>query len=53
MSNERTLQSEDNYIDIINIEDLTLPLNDNDSIEEYTKDAFDKLLDKEEYDLNF
>ncbi|CAB4484925.1 unnamed protein product [Rhizophagus irregularis] len=63
MSTERTieirLQSEDNYIDIIDIENLTPPenllppLEDTNSIEEYTKNAFDKLLDKEEHNLNF
>ncbi|CAB4482282.1 hypothetical protein RhiirA5_408006 [Rhizophagus irregularis] len=62
MPTERTieihLQSEDNYIDIINIENLTLSenlitsLEDTNSIEEYTKNAFDKLLNIEE-DLNF
>ncbi|GBC39634.2 zinc finger BED domain-containing protein RICESLEEPER 2-like [Rhizophagus irregularis DAOM 181602=DAOM 197198] len=62
MSTERTieirLQSEDNYIDIIDIENLTPPenllppLEDTNSIEEYTKNAFDKLLDKE-HNLNF
>ncbi|POG60462.1 hypothetical protein GLOIN_2v1486989 [Rhizophagus irregularis DAOM 181602=DAOM 197198] len=59
MSTERTLethvQSEDNYIDIIDIENhtpVTSPL-DNTNIEEYTKNAFDKLLNKEEHDLDF
>ncbi|RGB23512.1 ribonuclease H-like domain-containing protein [Rhizophagus diaphanus] len=48
-----------NYIDIIDIENLTLPenllppLEDTNSIEEYTKNAFDKLLNKEKHDLNF
>ncbi|CAB5187647.1 unnamed protein product [Rhizophagus irregularis] len=62
MSTERTieirLQSEDNYINIIDIENLTPPenllppLEDTNSIEEYTKNAFYKLLDKE-HNLNF
>ncbi|GBC42544.2 zinc finger BED domain-containing protein 4-like [Rhizophagus irregularis DAOM 181602=DAOM 197198] len=59
MSTERTLethvQSEDNYIDIIDIENhtpVTSPL-DNTNIEKYTKNAFDKLLNKEEHDLDF
>ncbi|RGB27636.1 hypothetical protein C1646_768836 [Rhizophagus diaphanus] len=61
MSTERTikihLQSEDNYIDIIDIENLIPPENlllplEN-TIKEYTKNTFDKLLNKKEYDLNF
>ncbi|PKY37970.1 hypothetical protein RhiirA4_536885 [Rhizophagus irregularis] len=61
MSIEKTikicLQSEDNYIDIIDIKNLTppenliSPLEDTNNIEEYTKNMFDKLLNKK--DLNF
>ncbi|CAB5210842.1 hypothetical protein RhiirA5_442775 [Rhizophagus irregularis] len=62
MSTERTieirLQSEDNYIDIIDIKNLTSPenlippLENTNSIKKYTKNAFDKLLNKKN-DLNF
>ena len=56
MSTETTERGEDNYIDIIDIENLTPSgLDDTNSIEEleeHTKNAFDRLLNKDESDLS-